>query len=676
LFAPRAKHLHRVFETIKQLCIPTSMRHKIAISMHDCNGHAGIDRLYNSVKTRFWFAGMYTFLKQHVLTCLECQQAKHETHAPQVPILPLNTPEPCLVWAIDSHGPFKLSEGKYKHILAIVDHTSLWPELVPIEDCQAETVARAFFDHVIARHGLPHALTLRSDNASSFTSKFLSMFCKTFSVTQVFSSPYHHQPLTRAEQCARSIHSALRILCDSHNDWSKHLQAVALGLRSTASTSSKLSPYEIMFGKRMPLAVDISLMPTTPTVSSPEAYAREIGPKLEILRHIAMQNVEENASRQRDSRNKTAVTPTYKAGDIVLLHDTRVKPNESAKLKKKFAGPFIIISCEPHFNYKLKHLVTGKELKRAVHATRLRKLRQLDDDYRTTGNTSSVCLYAGKTARKHIDVKVLVGNIATTTADVLVSPQDDKLSHRSGAARALARAAGETMVQECDTYLTDASRASIATPLFTSAGSLSPAVTQVLHIVGPDARRAPFTDNPLIAADTLAETYYACLKHTNNRDALASIAIPIIGTEREGFDAWTSAHAAIKAVQRFDADSALTTESLRLIKFVMLTLSTADVFAAVCREILTGKSSEPPESNETSPSAADAQTPSSPTASEDWHEIDHIVRHRKYKGRDQYLVQWRSDSSKSWIDRADVSDAALQHFYATRRTRRRRRQRC
>lgn len=425
----------------------------------------------------------------------------------------------------------------------------------------------------------------------------------------------------------------------------------------------------------MPLAIDISLMPTTPTVSSPEAYAREIGPKLEILRHIAMQNVDENASRQRDSRNKTAVTPTYKAGDIVLLHDPRVKKNESAKLKKKFGGPFIIISCEPHFNYKLKHLITGKELKRAVHATRLRKLRQLDDDYRISGNTSNVCLYAGKTARKHIDVKVLVGNIATTAADVLVSPQDDKLSHKSGPASALARAAGETMVQECVEYVADTGRASIAEPLFTSAGSLSPAVLHLLHVVGPDARQAPYTDSPLMAADKLTETYYMCLKHTNSRDGLGSIAIPVIGTEREGFDVWTSAHAAIKAVQRFDADLAPTTGSLRMIKFVMLTLSTADVFAAVCRELFSGTSTEPVETGGTLPLSADTQVSPPPPINEQWHEIDHIVRHRKHKGRDQYLVQWRSDSSKSWIDRADVTDAALQHFYATRRTRRRRRQR-
>jgi hypothetical protein len=50
----------------------------------------------------------------------------------------------------------------------------------------------------------------------------------------------------------------------------------------------------------------------------------------------------------------------------------------------------------------------------------------------------------------------------------------------------------------------------------------------------------------------------------------------------------------------------------------------------------------------------------------EWHTIDRILRHRKHKGRMQYLVKWETNDPPSWIDHADITNAALQQYYETR----------
>jgi hypothetical protein len=119
------------------------------------------------------------------------------------------------------------------------------------------------------------------------------------------------------------------------------------------------------------------------TMPNTVQYAREIRPKLEVLHQIAMIIAESSAARHRQARNEEAKPPPYAAGDKVLLRDTRVKKGETVKLKRPYTGLFIVTECRPGFNYRLQELKTGRDLKRAVHADRLRPLKEMQND---TGN--------------------------------------------------------------------------------------------------------------------------------------------------------------------------------------------------------------------------------------------------------------------------------------------------
>jgi hypothetical protein len=178
------------------------------------------------------------------------------------------------------------------------------------------------------------------------------------------------------------LNKALRILTTEQKNWSSHLQVIAMSHRGSATTNLQLSPFEILYGRPMMMFCDASLLAETEDSPSLTAHRKEVAPKLDILYELAMQNAAESASKQRDKRNVGSVPPSYKIADKVLLHDTSTKIGDSAKWTKRWTGPFFVKEILPNYNYKLQCLKTGRDLKRSVHASRLRPLKTMLNDYR------------------------------------------------------------------------------------------------------------------------------------------------------------------------------------------------------------------------------------------------------------------------------------------------------
>jgi len=213
LFTPRAKKIERAFVVVRQLCIPCGLRESIASSLHDNNAHIGFDRLYAMARTRYHWPGMYTFLHDHVRTWLTCQMIKAPTHLVKTPVGALSTVPPGERWIVDFHGIFPASGSDDKrYILVFIDSASLWPEMVAVRDTSAENVVQSLFDCIISRWGFPKQIDLQSDNGSGFIAKLTDLCCRTFGITQCFSTPFRPQPQSKVESHAKVIHQTLKVL--------------------------------------------------------------------------------------------------------------------------------------------------------------------------------------------------------------------------------------------------------------------------------------------------------------------------------------------------------------------------------------------------------------------------------------------------------------------------------
>jgi O-acetyl-ADP-ribose deacetylase (regulator of RNase III) len=663
LYVPRTKHLNRIHAIRKQLCIPSALQGKLITCLHDDNAHPGAEKVYLLARETYFFPGMYAFIKNHCKTCLVCMQSKREVHPHTVPTLQLESGPPGYVWNMDIHGKYVESNG-FKYVLTLICHASLWPELIPLVSLDARSICSALYEVIICRWGCPAGLTLRSDLGSNFIAAFTKEFCKTFSVTQVNSTPFHHQPMVRAEAFGDLLHKSLRVLCEKQTDWSTHLPTICYAYRATPTLSCQLSPFEIIHATKMRLPIHLALSTgeieaTTPT---------ELQAKLKILQTIALENSNANAKRIREHRNKDAIEPSFVCGQKVLLFNPATKKGESSKLTRRFQGPYFITECLSNYNYKLKHAVTGVELRRPVHASRLRCLYELANDYRLQQNLSSdVCMFVAHTKRRQLIVKVAVNDMAKTHADALAIACDESLNHVDSPSTAVIQAAGSDLLSICAQYVQQNGRLAINSVYETHAGNLQSRVHAIFHVVVPTVTQQNDVDR-------LYHAYYNTFSYADHRTDIMTLACPLWGTAEYK---WAISQVVAKAIADFDEQTSTKPGCLRIIKILSLNLAVAETVVTVFRQMFPQASEIVNADNDLQPKLDQGiSQPSTETQpASQWFEIERILKHRRRQGRDEFLVRWKNESpdQDSWVPRQDVTDFAIQQFYATRTTHRGRR---
>jgi hypothetical protein len=152
-----------------------------------------------------------------------------------------------------------------------------------------------------------------------------------------------------------------------------------------------------------------------------------------------------------------------------------------------------------------------------------------------------------------------------------------------------------------------------------------------------------------------------------------ALPFPLTG-EEQATALWPEAQAAAEAAKHFSEN--VNGSSLQEIEFVNVSLLTADVLSTVCRTTLTRSAGEgtPRATGPEQPGPVDQPSEAGPLADPNkWYEIEKVIAHRRYRSKDQYLVKWKDSNETSWVRREDLSPAALQQFYATRKRRRRKR---
>ena len=119
------------------------------------------------------------------------KKTKTSPHRRKAPWKPLEVVEPFGRLHLDLVGPLPVTPEKFKHILVVVDSSSLWVEAFPTKTTSGEEVAHILYKMIIYRFGLmPQILT---DGGWSFRNKLIAELCKLFKTKHTISSPHHPQ---------------------------------------------------------------------------------------------------------------------------------------------------------------------------------------------------------------------------------------------------------------------------------------------------------------------------------------------------------------------------------------------------------------------------------------------------------------------------------------------------
>jgi O-acetyl-ADP-ribose deacetylase (regulator of RNase III)/transposase InsO family protein len=675
LYTPRTRKLDRAYSVIKRICLPEKFRTQVANALHFSSCHAGVDRTFALSRLKYYYPGQYTHLRKHVLSCEVCQKAKEDTHPQRAPIGELGLTSLGQNWNCDLHGPFTQTSEGHTHICVFTEQVSLWTEFYPLTQITAEAIVQAFLDSVISRFGAVKQLCLISDRGSAFISQLLALISKTFNVTQKFTAPYKHSQNSPAEVIGATINKSLRILCADHSQWHKALSMVALAYRSTPTAGRNLSPFEIWFGRRMFVETDFSLLSDANIADIVPSHLDEVRLRLKVLQGLALQNASENSERHRLKYNQNATIPDYKLGNKVLLRVMATKPHQCAKLQFKYKGPYLIEQILPNYHYRLKDLTSGKIMKNPVHADHLRHFNELETDNEHKGTLQDICVFDGRTSSRHISVKVIIENIVSVNTDAIVLLLDRNFDYVRGASKIILKLAGREHQQQCEEFSKQSGQPDI---LCLPAGSLLSHTKHIVHALLPDLDESPdYVD----IESTLIDTICKCLSYVDKMTDVSTVTIAPIAKQSVGMDQWTLSHAMAKAICKFDEQTHGNEGQLKVVQFVNLCITDADVLCVVLKQLLLQDQQEasttPSESSDQAeqPEVTNESRPDTSSQDSVWYPIKKILGRKRQRGKDLFLVHWEGTEKQEWIEKQFITDAALKEFYATRKTRKRRRRR-
>uniref|UniRef100_A0A2M4BVJ0 Putative gypsy-29-i nvi n=1 Tax=Anopheles marajoara TaxID=58244 RepID=A0A2M4BVJ0_9DIPT len=149
---------------------------------------------------------------------------------------------------MDLIGPLPPSERKL-YCLTIVDKFTRWPEVIPIPNMTALTVARAFIDGWVARFGVPAKIT--TDCGRQFESELFNTLVKRLGITHLRTTPYHPQSNGQIERVHRQLKAA--IMCQQNPRWTEALPIVLLGLRTSWREDLDATTAELTYGTTLRL---------------------------------------------------------------------------------------------------------------------------------------------------------------------------------------------------------------------------------------------------------------------------------------------------------------------------------------------------------------------------------------------------------------------------------------
>lgn len=210
-------------------------------------GHAGINRMLNTIKQRYTWKGIDSDVRNMVKHCKECQVNKTIVE-PKVPLQITSTAsEPMQKIYLDLVGPLVKAEG-YEYILTTQCDLTKFMTATAITDKKTETVAKAFTNSVLLKYGIPESIC--TDRGTEFMSKLFEELCKCLHIRKLNSTAYHHESIAPLENSHKMLGNFLRIYCKGNPlAWKEWIQFYEFAYNNTVHSATGYTPFFLMYGR-------------------------------------------------------------------------------------------------------------------------------------------------------------------------------------------------------------------------------------------------------------------------------------------------------------------------------------------------------------------------------------------------------------------------------------------
>ena len=322
----------------RRLVVPTHLREAVLDEAHDpiYAGHFSAKKLIQKLSLTYHWPGMRGDAYKKSATCVTCASTQGQGRRTKPPLhsIPVGGPFHCV--GMDFKEMDQSKRGN-RYALVFQDYLSKWPEVYAVSDRKATTVAQCLAD-LIWRHGVP--VQIIHDRAAEFLSDVLQETAEVLGVTQLPTSGGHPQTDGMVERLNRTLKQMLsKIVSKGGRDWDDQLGAVLFAYRTAPHTSTGMTPFSLVYGRdpRVPTSLNF-YQPVYSTPVLETEFAKELFQDLREARKLAQRNIKKAQHQQKQNYDKSAVEPTIKVDDLVML---KVEPR--FKLDQTYKGPYRVM---------------------------------------------------------------------------------------------------------------------------------------------------------------------------------------------------------------------------------------------------------------------------------------------------------------------------------------------
>ncbi|KAK3925035.1 Retrovirus-related Pol polyprotein from transposon 412 [Frankliniella fusca] len=229
--------------------VPAKLVPTVLQNFHDLTVHSGISLLQLSIaKFYFWF-NMYSDIEQYVKSCTKCAQFKPSTQ--KLGLLHPRIARDVFTDVMVDFCHVFTNKRSFSHCLIICDLYSNHCSLFPCKSTGSDELIRHLYTF-FSRFGVPQ--TLYSDVCSAVKSEEFQKFADQCRFKLQLAASGAHWSVGAVESNVKRFSSALKFLINNKlqrmKQWYSFVPFVEFHMNNSPQVATKLSPNEIIFGKR------------------------------------------------------------------------------------------------------------------------------------------------------------------------------------------------------------------------------------------------------------------------------------------------------------------------------------------------------------------------------------------------------------------------------------------
>ena len=359
----------------KRIYVPSKpeLRRKILEEGHKSKYtlHPGVIKMYQSLKSQFWWPGMKKDITQYVAKCLTCQKVKIEHQRPAGLLQGLEIPE----WKWES-VTMDLVVGlpkirSYDAIWVIVDRLTKSAHFIPISASYSpERLAEIYIKEIVKLHGIPKNIV--SDRDPRFTSRFWQALHEAMGTKLRFSTAYHPQTDGQSERTIQTLEDMLRAcVLDFKGNWDRYLPLAEFAYNNSYHASIQMAPFEALYGRKCQSPLCWT------ELSERSFFGPDIVDQTSKQIELIKKRLLTAQSRQKSYADRRRRPLEFKVGDHVFLKISPVtgvgRTLKRRKLSPRYIGPFEILAKRGPVAYQMALPPNLSRLHNVFHVSQLKR---------------------------------------------------------------------------------------------------------------------------------------------------------------------------------------------------------------------------------------------------------------------------------------------------------------